>query len=181
MSERYKFNDPEGIYFVTLSIVFWIDLFTRKELKHLLINSLKHCQKEKGLVIYSWCLMPSHVHLIISSEDKPLAHILRDFKKYTAKSIVRTIPDIKESRGIWLLNAFQKAGKNLKRVSEYKVWQDGNHAEELISNKFKDQKLHYIHQNPVKAEIVDEPEYYWYSSARDYAGQKGLLDIEFLD
>ncbi|MEX0966586.1 MAG: hypothetical protein WD077_05075 [Bacteroidia bacterium] len=47
MSEKYKFDDPEGIYFVTTSVVFWIDLFTRKELKHIILNSLQYCQGEK--------------------------------------------------------------------------------------------------------------------------------------
>jgi REP element-mobilizing transposase RayT len=80
MSEKYKFYDPAGVYFATMSIVGWVDLFTRPELKHVIIDSLRYCQKEKGLVIHAWCLMPSHLHLIISSENK-LSDILRDFKK----------------------------------------------------------------------------------------------------
>jgi putative transposase len=43
-----------------------------------------------------------------------------------------------------------------------------------------ERRLHYIHQNPVEAELVDEPEYYWYSYARDYAGEKGLLELSML-
>jgi len=181
MSEKYKFNDPKGVYFVTLGVVFWIDLFTRKELKYTIVDSLAHCQREKGLVINSWCLMPSHLHMIIRTEGKPLPDILRDFKKHTAKRIVDTIPVINESRAEWLINAFVKAGKKLKRIKGYKVWQDGNHPEQLLSNKFIEQKLDYVHRNPVEAEIVDEPEYYWYSSARDYAEQRGLLEVELLD
>lgn len=180
MSEKYKFHDPKGIYFVTLSIVFWIDLFTRKEFKYIIINSLKHCQQEKGLIINAWCIMPSHLHMIIRTEDEPLENISRDFKKYTAKEIINTIPSINESRREWLLNAFIKAGKKLKRIKGHKVWQDGNHPEQLMTNKFIDQKLDYIHNNPVQSEIVDEPKYYWYSSARDYAGNNGLLEVELM-
>lgn len=180
MSEKHKFDDPEGIYFVTLTVVFWIDLFTRKELKHIVVDSLKHCQDEKGLVIYGWCLMPSHLHMIIRTNKEPLPAIIRDFKKFTSKQIVNTISLINESRSEWLLSSFQKAGANLKRITNYKVWQDGNHPELLMSNSFLDQKLDYLHFNPVEGEIVDEPEYYWYSSARDYSGKKGLLDIEFM-
>lgn len=165
---------------MTLSVVFWIDLFTRKEIKYVITDSLKHCQREKGLVINSWCLMPSHLHMIVRTEGEPLQNIFRDFKKYTAKQIINTIPTINESRAEWLLNAFARAGKDLKRIKGHKVWQDGNHPEQLLSNKFIDQKLEYIHKNPVEAEIVDEPEYYWYSSARNYAGEKGLLDVELL-
>ena len=180
MSEKYKFNDPEGIYFVTLSIVHWIDLFTRKELKYIIIDSLKHCQKQKGLIINAWCLMPSHLHMIIRTEDELLENILRDFKKFTAKEIVEVIGRINESRSEWLLRAFKNAGSKLKRIKSNKVWQDGNHPEQLITSKFVNQKLNYIHNNPVEAEIVDELEYYWYSSARDYAGKKGLLSVELL-
>ena len=71
MSEKYKFNDSAGIYFCTCTIVNWIDLFTRKELKHIVVNSLIHCQEEKELLIHAWCLMSNHLHLIISSEKDP--------------------------------------------------------------------------------------------------------------
>ncbi len=86
MSEKYKFNDPDGIYFVTLTIVFWIDLFTRRDYKDMIIESLKFCQCTKGLKIHAWCIMSSHIHLIISrSGQTSLSEILRDFKKYTSK------------------------------------------------------------------------------------------------
>ena len=89
MSEKYKFNDPEGIYYVSPTIVYWIDLFTRKEFKYQVINSLKYCQKQKGLVVHAYCIMPSHLHLIISTKGEPLESIMRDLKKYLAKAIIR--------------------------------------------------------------------------------------------
>ena len=107
MSEKYKFNDKEGVYFVTQTIVHWIDIFTRAELKQIIIKSLKHCQDHKGLVIHAWCLMSSHLHLIMSASSKETpSEILRDFKKYTSKQIVETIKEINESRREWLLRAF---------------------------------------------------------------------------
>lgn len=77
----------------------------------------------------------------------------------------------------WLLRAFTQSAQKLKRITHYKVWRDGNHPILLDSAELQQQKLDYIHQNPVEAELVDEQEYYWYSSARNYAGSKGLLDI----
>ncbi len=181
MSEKYKFNDPEGTYFITTSIVGWIDIFTRPELKHVIIDSLKHCQKEKGLVINAWCLMPSHLHMIVRTSKVPLPDIMRDFKKFTTKEIISVIGRIHESRKAWMLEMFSDVADGLKRVKNYKMWQDGNHPELLFSNDFLQQKLNYIHMNPVVAEFVDEPEYYWYSSARDYyTKQRGLLEIELL-
>ena len=145
------------------------------EFKHILIDSLVFCQKEKGLNIHAWCLMPSHLHMIISSNQNPLFEIMRDFKKYTSKKIIEELGNINESRKEWLLKAFMGAGKDLKRIKQFKVWQDGNQPKELETNYFIEQKLNYLHDNPVNDEIVEESEYYLYSSARDYCGYSGLL------
>lgn len=178
MSEKYKFHDPRGMYFVTMATVGWVDLFTRFELKHVIVDSLRHCQKEKGLVIHARCLMPSYLHLIISSENN-LSGILRDSKKFTSKELIATINRINESRKGWILDLFSYVADPLNRVKNYKVWQDGNHPELLTSAKFTRQKLDYLHNNPVMDEIVDEPEEYRYSSARDYySNRKGYLEIE---
>jgi putative transposase len=177
-----KVQVPEGMYFVTMAIVGWVDLFTRCELKHVIIDSLLHCQKEKGLVIHAWCLMPSHLHMIISTRQEPLPNIVRDFKKFTSKELVKTIERINESRKEWVLEMFGQVADHLKRVSNYKVWQDGNHPELLLSTKFMEQKLDYIHNNPVADEILDELEEYRYSSARDYySKKKGYLDVNLIE
>jgi len=119
--------------------------------------------------------------MIASATDgHNLSDILRDFKKFTSKEIVHTIRKIPESRQDWLLNLFWYAGKNNKKIKYYKVWQDGNDAKEVGSADFLDQKMEYIHLNPVRAEIVADPIDYFYSSARDYAGTKGLINIEFV-
>lgn len=179
MSEKYKFYDPDGMYFITTGVVHFIDLFTRPALKHLILDSLQHCQAHKGLVVYAWCLMPSHLHAIVGRRGTAtLAEIMRDFKKYTSKQIVATLPQINESRRDWLLRAFARAAQSKQRIQHYKVWQDGTHPIELYNAAILRQKLDYIHYNPVVAEIVDEAVDYRYSSARDYAGQPGLLPIE---
>jgi REP element-mobilizing transposase RayT len=99
MSEKYKIWDQNKAYFLTLSVVGWIDVFTRKNHKLTIVDSLKYCQKKKGLVIYGYCLMPSHLHLIARAEDcDTLSDILRDFKKFTAKAILNQIADEPESR-----------------------------------------------------------------------------------
>ena len=180
MSEKYKFHDPHGLHFVTTTVVHWIDLFTRKELRHIVLDSLKHCQSEKGLVIHGWCLMPSHLHMIVHSKKERLPDRFRDFKKFTAKQIVTNLVEINESRREWLMRAFQQSGHGLKRISRFKVWQDGNQPKGIETNEFLDEKLDYIHNNPVMDEIVDEPEHYLFSSARDYAGNIGLLHVDLL-
>ena len=126
--------------------------------------------------------MSNHLHLIAgAAEGKKLSDILRDFKKFSSKAIVKAIQEENESRKEWLLNRFSYAAANYIKTKNYKFWQDGNEAKELHTNAFMEQKLQYIHQNPVIAEIVTAPEHYLYSSALNYAGQKGLLDVLLLE
>ena len=87
-----------------------------------------------------------------------------------------------ESRRGWVLDLFSEVADHLKRNKKYKVWQDGVHAELLYSDRFIKQKLRYVHNNPMVDEVVDEPEHYRYSSARDYySKRKGYLDVEIIE
>jgi len=169
-----------SIYFLTITVVDWVDIFTRDDYRQIIIDSLKYCQKEKGLEIYSWCLMTNHLHLIAAGKENgqfTLSDILRDFKKYTSKAIIEKIKEIPESRRKWLLDRFEFAGRYNKKIEFYKFWQDGNEPKEIYSAEFLQQKLAYIHQNPVRAGWVNEPQHYKYSSAIDYTGEKGLIDV----
>jgi REP element-mobilizing transposase RayT len=128
--------------------------------------------------------MSNHVHLMISTQfSVHPSDVLRDFKKFTSKQIIATIENKEnpESRRSWLLWLFRQAGEGNSKNTTYQFWQQENHPIELISNNFIDQKLAYIHENPVKAGLVDEPWEYRYSSARDYMNnQKGLLEVELI-
>lgn len=178
MSDKYKIADKDSAYYLTLTVVGWVDVFTRKSHKMQIVESLKYCKQEKGLEIYGWCLMPSHLHLIARAVGKQsLSEILRDFKKYTAKAILKQIEEEPESRRDWILSYFEYKGKCLNRIKKYKFWQDGNHAKEIFSNEYFWEKLNYIHQNPVEDMIVANAEDYLFSSARNYAELDSLLDI----
>ena len=178
MSEKYKAKNPGGIYFITLTIVGWIDLFTRPAYKHIIINSLKYCVKEKGLRIFAYVIMSSHIHLIVKDEDGKLNYIIRDFKRYTSIELKNAILQSPESRREWMLMAFSNAAESIKRNKHYKIWKDGYHPVELTDSKMIDQKVDYIHHNPVEAEIVRNPEDYKYSSAANIAGKGSELEIE---
>lgn len=92
MSRNYKFNNPDGVYFISFSVVEWLDVFIRNEYKNIIIDSLNYCQKEKGMEIFAWCIMTSHIHLIFRSagEQKPEL-LIGDFKRFTSKAIVKSI------------------------------------------------------------------------------------------
>jgi len=81
----YKIRNQEAIHFITFSVIKWVDVFTRKDYRDIILNSLKFCQAEKALLLHCWCIMSNHLHLIISAKDKNLSDVLRDFKKYTSK------------------------------------------------------------------------------------------------
>jgi len=178
MSDKYKIRDTEYAHFLTITTVGWVDLFTRLNHRNTIIDSLKYCQEKKGLNIYAFVLMPSHLHLMCSSQDEyHLSDIIRDFKKFTSKRLVQNIQEEPESRREWLLELFAKACSHLTKEMNYKVWQDGYHAEQIIGAKFTYEKLNYIHQNPVVDRFVERAEDYLYSSARNYADLEGLMDV----
>ncbi len=181
MSRNYKIQNKDGIYFITFATVGWIDVFTRSIYREILLDSVKFCQKEKGLVVYCWCIMSNHIHLILRSKSSNLSGTIRDLKKYTSKKCIEAIRTENESRREWMLPLFKSAGLINSNNSTYQFWRQDNKPIELFSNEVFDQKLQYIHMNPVESGIVENPEDYLYSSARDYAGVKGLVDIEFLE
>jgi len=178
MSEKYKIWDQRKAYFLTMTVIGWIDVFIRNNLKMTIINSLNYCQKEKGLEIFGYCLMSSHLHLIARAENNnSLSYIMRDFKKFSSKSVIAQIQTETESRRDWMLDFFRFGSEDNNGKSHYKFWQEGNHAKEINTNKFFYEKLDYIHNNPVKELIVEKPEDYLFSSARNYAGLNNFLEI----
>ncbi len=182
MSSKYKFNNADGIFFVSAAVVFWMDVFVRRIYKDIFTESLTHCINNKGLAVHAWVLMPSHFHLIISRKcETKLEDIMRDFKKFTSTKITEAVKNnIQESRREWMMNAFRKAGTANANNKINQFWQQDNHPIELSTNSMMDQRLDYIHYNPVEAGFTDKPEEYLYSNARDYMGVKGLVPITII-
>jgi putative transposase len=181
MSRNYKFYDQERPHFITFAVINWIDVFTRTIYKDILLDSIKYCMANKGLEVYAWCVMSNHVHMIIGTRQMEMQAIMRDLKKHTSKAIVKAIRENpQESRKEWMIWMFEREGKHNPNNKDHQFWQQDNHPIELFSDTVTQQKLNYIHDNPVTAGWVDEPEHYLYSSARDYAGGTGLLNISLL-
>ena len=181
MATRYRFGDNENPHFVTFATVNWIDVFSRERYKEIVVESLKFCIEKKGLVVHAWVIMTNHIHLIIScTEGFKQADVLRDFKKFTAKTIIEEIEkNEEESRKDWMVWMFKRAGARNPNSKTYQFWQQDNHPIELGSLAMMQQKLDYLHENPVKAGIVNEPWHYKYSSGIDYYEDlKGLVPIE---
>ncbi len=178
MSTKYKASNVDSAYFITITTVGWIDVFTRLSQKTAIMDSLRYCQMQKGLTVFAYCLMSNHLHLFCKAAGTcTLPEIMRDFKKFTSKKIISLIRSEPESRREWMLPLFGNACSHLSRNQQWKVWQDGYHAEEVFSAHWIRQKINYIHQNPVKQKIVTQAEDYYFSSARNYAGLEYALEV----
>jgi len=189
MSEGgYKIRNQAAIHFITFAVVVPIaigrvDVFTRKDYRDIVLDSIRFCQAEKGLLLHCWCIMSNHVHLIASAKQENLSDVLGHFKKFTSKKIINAIKESKsESRRDWMIRVFEEQGQLNSRNTNYQFWRHDNHPMELYSSAFIVQKMNYIHNNPVEAGIVEKPEHYLYSSAKDYfyTERCGLLDLVFL-
>jgi len=178
MSTKYKFSDQDKLYFVSFSVINWIDLFIRDIYCEIMLESMRFCQREKGLEIYAWCIMSSHVHQVMGTQGAKMEDIIRDLKSHTSRELKKCIKaNPEESRKEWMLWMMERAGKKNNNNKEFQLWQQDNHPMELEGVAMIEQKIDYIHNNPVKAGLVWKPEDYRYSSAIDYCGEKGLLDI----
>ena len=148
------------------------------------IHKNKYCQQNKQLEIFSYVIMSNHIHIMVRSKNEALSDTIRNFKKYTSKRIVEYVIDSNESRKeclpagqAWMIRLFQHTAKRQNKEGKYQVWTHENHALELYGNSLIEQKVNYIHENPVRAGIVDNAIDYKYSSARSYANIPGLIEI----
>ncbi|TAJ56049.1 MAG: transposase [Chitinophagaceae bacterium] len=165
MSELRKAN-YDAVFFVTLTVVGWVDVFTRKQYCEELVKNIQYCQQHKGLELYAYVIMSNHMHWVAAQKQGVLNHLLRDFKSYTAKQMLAMIYDNpQESRRDWMKVVFQYNAKFQKQHAENMFWQKTNHPIDCFNQKVLWQKIKYIHQNPVRAGWVAEPGHWWYSSA----------------
>lgn len=180
MSTGYKIREGQALYFLTFQIVGWVDIFTRKTYRDIVIESFKYCQQYKGLNLFAYVIMSNHIHILAQSETGDLSGIIRDFKNFTSKKFLEVIDEGAESRSDWMKMVFEYHGK-FKNKQNNQIWTHENHPEEIYSQKFIEQKIEYIHNNPVRAGIVSKPEDYIYSSARNYAELDYILEIVKID
>lgn len=181
MSERYVYSPDYNYYFVTCTVVAWLDVFTRQDYIQILYDTLNYCRKNWGLNLHGYGIMSNHIHLLISSDDRPLNKTLKSFKQYSAKQILESIEESPvESRKKWMVNLMAFAGK--KMGQNHQFWQHNNHFLPLKNDERVRAALNYIHENPVKAGIVPRAEYYSNSSAYDYySGKQGLMEVDIIE
>jgi REP element-mobilizing transposase RayT len=179
MGFAYRIGNQQALHYVTLTVKQWVDVFTRPVYVDMVLASFRHCQEKKGLDVYAWVVMSNHLHAILACrEGFELSNALRDMKKFTATAVVEAIAENpRESRREWLLWLLRP--RNAQGQPFVRFWQEGIHPEEIRTEKFFRQKMDYIHLNPVRAGVVERIEEYRYSSAGDFYGRKGLLELTY--
>lgn len=229
----YMVLPPDAVYFITTTVIDWVDVFTRDKYKKIIAESLDFCRRKKGLCIYAWVLMTNHLHLIVSHDvdNEHLAKVIGDFKKFTSKKVISAIMcNSEESRKRWLLEHFLEENINENRDAScsrsktnsgeyvkvadrvvsgvdsgvvgckptttteskptttsddgkrhYHLWQRGYDSYCIYNIKHLRQKMDYLHANPVRAGIVDNPMHYRYCSYPNYCGEQGLFEIDLMD
>jgi REP element-mobilizing transposase RayT len=166
---RYKIYEPTHPHFMTCTILNWLPIFTRQESVKIILDSLRYLQKEENLKLYAYVILENHLHLIAQSDD--ISRSMRQFKSFTAKALLKLLQ--KENAQI-LLKQFQF----YKKDRTYQIWQEGYQPKLIQTDTIMIEKIHYIHENPVKRGYVDEPVHWRYSSARNYEGESGLIYVE---
>jgi REP element-mobilizing transposase RayT len=181
MAEGFQIHKQDAAYFLTFTVVGWVDIFTRGEYKQIICDSLNYCSEKKGLDIFAYVIMSNHVHIFARAREGSLSDIVRDFKKFTSGKLISFVRKGKESRKEWMLELFRKAAESRAGKSTMQIWQYDNHPIEIYSAKWTRQKIHYIHFNPIKQGLVARPQDYRYSSAYDYAGGKGPVIVSLIN
>ena len=158
---------------MTCTVLHWIALFTNQQSVQILIDSLKHLQQSDNLKIYAYVILENHLHLVASSDD--IARSIKKFKSYTAKEILSLLQKQNIKTILDQLAFYKKAHK---QETTYQVWQEGMQPKLIQTEQMLREKINYIHNNPIKRGYVDEAKHWRYSSARDYEGINGLVEIE---
>ena len=169
---RYRIVENGYPYFTTCTVVGWLPIFTRSEAVDIVYDSWRFLQRERGFKLLAYVILENHLHLIASAPD--LAAAMQSFKSFTARRIV----DLLQHRSaLTLLDSLQRLKLTHKTESEYQVWQEGSHPEQVHTEEMMRQKIEYIHNNPLERGYVDDPLHWRHSSARNYAKQPGLIDV----
>ena len=169
---RYRILEPERPHFLTATINHWVPIFTRPDTVDIVFDSWRFLQDQADLRLYGYVILENHLHLVAQSPDLP--GDIRRFKSYTARRILDWLNEHGHQQVLETL-AWNKLRHKVD--SDYQLWDEGSHPQLMSDDNMLRQKLDYIHHNPVKRGYVDRAEHWRYSSARDYAGQPGLIDV----
>ena len=169
---RYRIFESEYPYFMTCTIVAWLPVFARPPLVDIIFDSWRFLQRQRGFEIFGYVIMENHLHWIARAPD--LSEQVGRFKSYTARRIIDSL----EQHGYTTLLDERRFYKLRHKVDQtHQLWQEGSHPQQIRDDQMMLQKLEYTHNNPIRRGYVEQPSHWRYSSAGDYEGRKGLIDV----
>ena len=171
--DRYKIFEDQQPHFFTSTVINWLPIFGRQPVAQIVLDSLEFLQAHNRLTIYAYVIMENHLHLVASSDR--LSRNISNFRSYTARQIIDYFKDRNAQYILKQLNYYKLRHKTDR---DYQLWQEGTHPEFIQDEAMMRQKIEYIHNNPVRRGYIDDPVHWRYSSARNYVGQVGLLDVQ---
>jgi REP-associated tyrosine transposase len=164
MTEIDKMH-PKGMYFVTLTVIGGIDVFTRYEYCDLLIDNLNYCIAHNRLRVYEYVILPSTLSMVADVREGNFSKALRDFKKQSARQILRAIAELPaESRKEWLIRLFQHYANRYQQNAEHHFWQFGNQPIDLDKLEKAGLPIPSVRDKLLTANFIDTPEHYRYCS-----------------
>jgi putative transposase len=170
---RYRFYEEECPYFITNTVVAWLPVFSHPIFAKIVLDSWRFLQRERDVRIFGYVIMENHVHWIAAARE--LSERVGQFKSFTARRII----DEMERLGFGTLLEELRYFKLRHKIDQtYQLWQEGSHPQQIQNDEMMLQKLEYMHHNPLRRGYVDEPVYWRYSSACNYAGLPGLIEVQ---
>ncbi len=169
---RYRIGETEYPYFLNCTVAGWLPVFTRPEAVQIVLDCWDFLRQNREFVLYGYVVLENHLHLIASAPD--LTNAMKSFKMFTAKAIIELLERHSAEMPLRHLRALKLRHKTR---SEYQVWQEGSHPKQIANEEMMRQKLEYMHNNLVKRGYVNEAVHWRYSSARNYAGLRSLIDV----
>jgi REP element-mobilizing transposase RayT len=170
---RYRFAESDGPFFMTCTVVAWMPIFTRSETVNIILDSWRYLQVNRSFVLYGYVILENHLHLV--AEAPNISNVIGDFKSYTARLIIDHLRQANAKTVLQQLGYFKAS---YKTDAVYQLWQEGSHPQAINGDEIMSQKLDYIHNNPVERGYVDMAEHWRYSSARNYLGMPGLIEVK---
>jgi REP element-mobilizing transposase RayT len=184
MNQDNKNLERQDCSYLTFNTVDWVDVFIRPTYKQIITDALNYFIEKKGFTVYAWCLMTNHLHLLAKAKDgSGLAMIEKEFKKMTTNHIMEAFDLEPDLRRHWIMQRFENFSQSLKKIEKFQLWQScSNPAYIDFKQVYKlQERVLYIHENPVRDKIVANPEEYLFSSAGDYTGKKGLVKVSVIN
>ncbi len=178
MKSRYKIlQNDNSLYFLTLNVLKKIPVFTNSSYMNIIMENFTFYRENQHLNIFSYVIMDNHIHLIASHPDN-LSQLVQNLKSFTAKELIERLH---EDERDWILKLMSEYKPDYKQESTFQFWEEGNHPKQIQNIVIFNQKVDYIHYNPVRRGLVANEEDWVYSSARDFLGLDPVFQVDRLD